>query len=260
MPEHINAINRIQVSSAIDGPDKIKCYENLIAQYQVAYATLLQPLAVTLITDVKGLVVYDIEGHLFTKDKEFVVDPFVTYNFIAKAEGYDDLRFSIGPLKPKSNLVTHSIEINMLRFVYGCDRSASSYLILDNGFVYNSYANGDEIVVDPKTRVMWIKSPHSLGEIEGQINLKQANTFCTALSYGGYKDWRLPSLAELSSVRRFLTPFIVNIQSGSWLDGGGYWSSGADKKHMRLSDGKSWKTVGAFYQKNYLWPCRTFQN
>ncbi len=51
-------------------------------------------------------------------------------------------------------------------------------------------------VYDNLTGLMWIKNAN----IIGPTNWAYAITYCTSLVYGGYSDWRLPNVKELTSL------------------------------------------------------------
>ena len=55
--------------------------------------------------------------------------------------------------------------------------------------------HGDSTVTDTKTGLMWAAKDN--GE---PINWKDAYTYCQNYSGGGYTNWRMPTLAELSSL------------------------------------------------------------
>ena len=60
-----------------------------------------------------------------------------------------------------------------------------------------STANGDEIVTDSTTGLIWQK-----GEAAGK-NWKEALEYCENLTYAGYTDWRLPNINELTSLLNY---------------------------------------------------------
>jgi hypothetical protein len=49
--------------------------------------------------------------------------------------------------------------------------------------------------VDPQTRLVWAAKDTQSG-----ISRLQAERYCTAASYGGFHDWRLPTIKELESL------------------------------------------------------------
>lgn len=58
--------------------------------------------------------------------------------------------------------------------------------------------NGDGTVSDPNTGLMWQQSP----PVEG-MTWYEAKEYCENLEFGGYSDWRLPTLKELFSISNF---------------------------------------------------------
>lgn len=262
-PENSKAIKKIQTISVADSnADKIKAYKDAIEEYPKAYIALRKPLSISLVTDAKGLHIYDTDGRLFTKGKEFVVDPFVTYNFIAKANGYEDLAFNIGPLQPKFNNKRFDQVLNLEPFVLGRDRKAKRYKILRNGLVHNFYPNGDEAIVDTKTMVMWVKSPHYLPNNKtGKLSKRKADVYVSKLSYAGYRDWRLPLYQEFMSISHFLEFFDLHVTNG-WLDYSDcYWSNTRAGIYYETFDVSKKKFSQQFsVSLMSLWPCRTLQH
>lgn len=55
--------------------------------------------------------------------------------------------------------------------------------------------NGDGTVTDKKTGLMWAAKDNGI-----PINWMNAQLYCKEYSGGGYTDWRMPNLAELSSL------------------------------------------------------------
>ena len=56
-------------------------------------------------------------------------------------------------------------------------------------------ANTNEVVTDSLTGLIWQRTWNSTGK-----TWQEALDYCTALSYGGYEDWRLPNRFELQSL------------------------------------------------------------
>ena len=73
-----------------------------------------------------------------------------------------------------------------VRCVRGSTLPASSF--------QSSTVNGDEIVTDTKTGLVWQKS-----YVSGK-NWQGALSYCETLTYAGYSDWRLPDKNELASL------------------------------------------------------------
>lgn len=76
--------------------------------------------------------------------------------------------------------------------LYGQD---ASYL---SGVEMSFKDNGDGTVTDPNTGLMWQQTP----PVEG-MTWAQAKEYCENLEFGGYSDWRLPTLKELFSISNF---------------------------------------------------------
>lgn len=58
--------------------------------------------------------------------------------------------------------------------------------------------NGDGTVTDQNTGLMWQQNPPMDG-----MTWAQAKEYCEKLEFGGYSDWRLPTLKELFSISDF---------------------------------------------------------
>jgi hypothetical protein len=91
--------------------------------------------------------------------------------------------------------------------------------------------NGNGTVSDRRAGLMWLKDANPCGA----KNWEEAKKFCEKLNYAGYRDWRLPTKAELQGIgtdppmtwengsptvtwKKPDAPF-VNVQDGN------YWSS-----------------------------------
>ena len=48
---------------------------------------------------------------------------------------------------------------------------------------------------DPQTRLVWAPSDSGAG-----VSRLQAQRFCEAATYGGFRDWRLPRIEELEAI------------------------------------------------------------
>ena len=58
--------------------------------------------------------------------------------------------------------------------------------------------NGDGIITDNVTGLMWEQKPDS-----GKVSWSDAKTYCENLEYAGYDDWRLPTIKELFALSDF---------------------------------------------------------
>ncbi|MCI5158931.1 MAG: DUF1566 domain-containing protein [Candidatus Electrothrix sp. AUS1_2] len=80
--------------------------------------------------------------------------------------------------------------------------------------------NDGTIVLDNTTRLMWEKT----GDIWSK-KWEQAQAYCSDLDLGGYTDWRLPEIWELTSIRDYATTEIASaIYPNFVLQNGAYWS------------------------------------
>jgi len=59
--------------------------------------------------------------------------------------------------------------------------------------------NGDGTVTDKKTNLMWIKNGWRI-DFFSAVNWRDASEKCKSFQYGGYTDWRLPSIQEWKSL------------------------------------------------------------
>ena len=55
--------------------------------------------------------------------------------------------------------------------------------------------NGDGTITDTKTGLMWAEKDNGV-----PIKWSDALSYCSNFNVGGYKDWRMPTLAELASL------------------------------------------------------------
>jgi len=70
----------------------------------------------------------------------------------------------------------------------------------DSDFLLNPQSftdNGDGTVTDNNTGLMWQKTDG------GEMTFESASAYCTALTLGGYHDWRLPGNHELFSLNKY---------------------------------------------------------
>ncbi len=121
--------------------------------------------------------------------------------------------------------------------------------------------NGNGTVTDRKTQLMWIKTGKP---VLGAITWKEADTFCEALNFAGYFDWRLPTKAEWSGLidsqyeNPALPAFNLFTNVVTYLD---YWT----KTDHPIGPGYAW-AVNLYYgkytflgKKNraFVWPVRS---
>jgi Protein of unknown function (DUF1566)/SPOR domain len=59
--------------------------------------------------------------------------------------------------------------------------------------------NGDGTVTDRKTNLMWIKNGWRI-DFFSAVNWVEAKKKCEGFNYGGYNDWRLPTIKEWKSL------------------------------------------------------------
>ena len=85
-----------------------------------------------------------------------------------------------------------------------CQRAASSAyvrcvrgeILSETSSFTSSTRNGDEIITDTKTGLVWQKNYTA----EGYIYWKDSLSYCENSTYAGYSDWRLPNVNELMSL------------------------------------------------------------
>ena len=86
--------------------------------------------------------------------------------------------------------------------------TAPRFTIFDN---YNS--TNDDVVLDEVTGLMWLKctvvdknvadTDNNCSGINKKLSWSQASETCSNLSYGGYDDWKLPTVNELLTILNF---------------------------------------------------------
>lgn len=69
------------------------------------------------------------------------------------------------------------------------------FLVLPAMALEHLVKNGDGTVTDSETGLMWADKDNG-----NPINWMNAQVYCKDYSGGGYTDWRMPTLAELSSL------------------------------------------------------------
>lgn len=62
--------------------------------------------------------------------------------------------------------------------------------------------NGNGTVTDTKTKLIWVKNPHTdlPDQFKKELTWKEAINACKELSFANCKDWRLPTREELFSL------------------------------------------------------------
>ena len=84
--------------------------------------------------------------------------------------------------------------------------------MIPNNNIMISKTSSDELVQDNKTGLMWVRRDNGKS-----LNWYEAKLCAEELVFGGYKDWRLPSVVELqdlwdSSNRKIRSPFELTSQ------------------------------------------------
>ncbi len=86
--------------------------------------------------------------------------------------------------------VSTILSTDELEFNVRCVRGAA----LPTASFVSTFVNGDEIITDTNTGLMWQKT-YVLGPY-----WEKALAYCAELSYAGFSDWRLPNMMELLSL------------------------------------------------------------
>ena len=123
---------------------------------------------------------------------------------------------------------------------------------------------GEDILVDIRTGVMWLRNANSSN---GKLTYDEAKDFSSKLNAGGYADWRLPTREEFEDLlegmtksedsrKQFRKQGFTDIQEG------GYWTSTPeDKEHNWLGSAADTHVggVGRIDQpdKHYIWLVRS---
>jgi hypothetical protein len=128
--------------------------------------------------------------------------------------------------------------------------------------------NGDGTVTDTATGLMWKKSPWY-----GKMDWVDAKAYCDNLTYAGYDDWRLPTVAKDGGTAELDTLFRKNGNpSGEWggvlgtlfasVERSLYWSGTASASYTsdawfaNMYDGSISSGSKTFYNRFYVWPVR----
>ena len=75
-----------------------------------------------------------------------------------------------------------------------CVRGGTTHSVTMPRFQSRKYVNNQTIVLDMYTGLIWQET------YETSKDWKDALSYCESLNYGGFKDWRLPDLNELSTL------------------------------------------------------------
>ena len=79
---------------------------------------------------------------------------------------------------------------------------------------------GEPVVVDNNTGMMW---QQNIPPLE-QLYIEDVQHYCSSLVYGGYNDWRLPSVAEFITITDF-GRYSPAINTGYFPDYGSFWTA-----------------------------------
>lgn len=109
-----------------------------------------------------------------------------------------------------------------------------------NGGSAGDDTDTDDIVDDNVTGLTWIKctipgrnlidTNDDCSAINAKLSWSHANETCSNLIYGGYDDWRVPTVTELFSILNFNNWPLINIATSLFSDNensphNGYWTS-----------------------------------
>jgi len=64
-------------------------------------------------------------------------------------------------------------------------------------------ADGGDLVTDRLNGLMWMRAPHLLAGNDQAMTWRSARAFSEQVSFGAFRDWRLPTYAELLSMIEF---------------------------------------------------------
>jgi len=131
----------------------------------------------------------------------------------------------------------------------------TSFLCTTAAFAGSFKDNGNGIVTDQTTNLMWQQCPYGLSgagcatATSSQITWDNSIVYCEGLLLGGYKDWRLPNVKELKSIAEITTygpaidtTYFPNTASEN------YWSSTSCARnttfawYVNFNEGYAWNT------------------
>jgi len=109
--------------------------------------------------------------------------------------------------------------------------------------------NGDGTVTDKKAGLMWQKEDD--GE---ERNLQEALTYCKKLFLAGFKDWRLPTLAEFEGLEEAAEESDIDMPIRYPRNGYDYWTStlpppwsGFPKTVAYVASGTTYYSTNKYY-------------
>lgn len=87
--------------------------------------------------------------------------------------------------------------------------------------------NGDGTITDKQLKVIWIKDPSVIPELQKAMNFDAAKSACEKLQYAGFNSgWRMPTVEELRSIvdyTRSDPAWDINVFGGKYDNW--YWTS-----------------------------------
>ncbi len=142
--------------------------------------------------------------------------------------------------------------VSLAQIPRGGDPTALKWIVVNDRWVRNIYANGDVTMSDRKTKLMWVYDANA----NGREGWKDAKSKCSKLKYAGHDDWFLPEWDQLKAIHSQKEHFKDVPSSWSW-----YWSStpyyhptSTSAYYVEMFNGG----VGN-YSRSYdcwVWPCR----
>jgi|GEM_PF-2478803 len=125
----------------------------------------------------------------------------------------------------------------------------------------NLVVNGDGTVTDTSTGLMWQQ------ETADSMTWEEAITYCEALSFAGYTDWRLPNRNELHSIVDY-DRYAPAIDTNAFSDtmSSYYWSSTTNDDHtdrawiVNFSSGNNYSNYKSYTYSYYVRAVRGGQN